>query len=125
MGPQYACQSISHLFYDNTLSQSPHHARHPYHEERQQEEDDGVAEGVAHAVVEELHPRFGPEEFRGNVQRPIREPEDEPREREPAREDIYERPDADVIVADFRYDIQHATPNGVVRNIVGTAPRYR
>ena len=53
MGPQYACQSISHLFYDNTLSQSPHHARHPYHEERQQEEDGGVAEGVAHAVVEE------------------------------------------------------------------------
>ena len=53
MGPQYACQSISHLFYDNTLSQSPHHERHPYHEERQQEEDGGVAEGVAHAVVEE------------------------------------------------------------------------
>lgn len=31
--------------------------------------DDGVAEGVAHAVVEELHAGFGPEEFRGNVQR--------------------------------------------------------
>ena len=43
----------------------PHHARHPHHEERQQEEDDSVAEGVAHTVVEELHPRFGPEEFRG------------------------------------------------------------
>ena len=47
----------------------PHHARHPRHEERQQEEDDGVAEGVAHAVVEELHPRLGPEEFRGNGHR--------------------------------------------------------
>lgn len=45
----------------------PHHARHPRHEERQQEEDDGVTEGVAHTVVEELHPRFGPEEFRGDV----------------------------------------------------------
>lgn len=33
--------------------------------------DGGVAEGVAHAVVEELHAGFGPEEFRGNVQRPI------------------------------------------------------
>ena len=33
--------------------------------------------------------------------------------------------DTNVIVADFRYDIQHATPNGVVRNIVGTAPSYR
>ena len=42
----------------------PHHVCHPRHKERQQEEDDGVAEGVAHAVVEELHPRFGPEEFR-------------------------------------------------------------
>ena len=45
----------------------PHHARHPRHEERQQEEDDGVTEGVAHTVVEELHPRFGPEEFRGRM----------------------------------------------------------
>ena len=54
----------------------PHHNRHPRHEERQQEEDDGVTEGVAHAVVEELHPRFGPEEFRGNAQRPVGEAED-------------------------------------------------
>ena len=69
-----------------TISQPPHHARHPRLEERQQEEDDGVAEGVAHAVVEELHPRFGPEEFRRHVQRTVREPEDEPREREPACE---------------------------------------
>ena len=80
----------------------PHHARHPRHEERQQEEDDGVAEGVAHAVVEKLHPRLGPEEFRRNVQCPIRETEDEPRECEPAREDIYVRPDADVVVGEFR-----------------------
>ena len=43
----------------------PHHARHPRHEERQQEEDDGVTEGVAHTVVEELHAGLGPEEFRG------------------------------------------------------------
>ena len=54
----------------------PHHNRHPRHEEQQQEEDDGVTEGVAHAVVEELHIRFGPEEFRGYVQRPVGEPED-------------------------------------------------
>ena len=80
----------------------PRNARHPRHEERQQEEDDGVTEGVAHAVVEELHPRFGPEEFRGNIQGPIRETEDEPRECEPAREDIYVRPDADVAVGEFR-----------------------
>ena len=84
----------------------PHHNRRPRHEERQQKEDDGVAEGVAHAIVEELHPRFGPEEFRGNVQGPIRETEDEPREREPAREEIYMRPDADVVVADFRYSTE-------------------
>ena len=45
----------------------PHHARHPRLEERQQEEDDGVTEGVAHAVVEELHARLGPEEFRGGM----------------------------------------------------------
>ena len=58
--------------------------------------------GVVHAVVEELHPRFGPEEFRRNVQGPIRETEDDPRECEPAREDIYVRPDADVVVGEFR-----------------------
>ena len=45
----------------------PHHNRHPRHEERQQEEDDSVAEGVTHAVVEELHAGLGPEEFRGHV----------------------------------------------------------
>ena len=89
----------------------PHHNRHPRREERQQEEDDGVTEGVAHAVVEELHPRFGPEEFRGNVQRPICEPEYEPREREPAREEIYMRPDADVAVGEFRE--QHQQPDEV------------
>ena len=32
----------------------PHHNRRPRHEERQQEEDYSVAEGVAHAVVEGL-----------------------------------------------------------------------
>ena len=80
----------------------PRNVGHPRHEERQQEEDDGIAEGVAHAVVEEFHPRFGPEEFRGNVQRPVREPEDEPREREPASEDIHVPPDADVVVGEFR-----------------------
>ena len=58
--------------------------------------------GVAHAVVEELHAGLGPEEFRGNVQRPIRETEKEPREREPARENIHVRPDADVVVDEFR-----------------------
>ena len=62
-----------------TISQPTHHVFHPRHEERQQEEDDDVAEGVAHAVVEELHAGLGPEEFRGDVQRPVREPEDEPR----------------------------------------------
>lgn len=31
--------------------------------------DDGVAEGVPHAVVEELHALLGPEEFRGNGHR--------------------------------------------------------
>ena len=80
----------------------PHHAHHPRHEERQQEEDDGVTEGVAHAVVEKLHTQFGPEEFRGNIQRPVRETENEAREREPAREDIDVRPDADVVVGEFR-----------------------
>ena len=89
----------------------PHHARHPRHEERQQEEDDGVTEGVAHAVVEELHPRLGPEEFRGNVQGPIRETENEPRECEPAREDMHVRPDADVVVGEFRQ--QHQQPDEV------------
>ena len=61
-----------------------------------------LLKGVAHAVVEKLHPRFGPEEFRGNIQRPICEPEYEPREREPAREDIDVRPDADAVVGEFR-----------------------
>ena len=64
--------------------------------------DGCVAEGVAHAVVQELHAGLGPEEFRRNVQSPIREPEDEPREREPAREGIYVRPDADVAVGELR-----------------------
>ena len=90
------------MFSCHKMSQFPHQRHRPYHEERQQEEDDGVTEGVAHAVVEKLHTRFGPEEFRGNVQRPIREPEDEPREREPAREEIYMRPDANVAVGEFR-----------------------
>ncbi|MBR3572243.1 MAG: hypothetical protein IKN99_03230 [Bacteroidales bacterium] len=49
-----------------------------------------------------MHPRLGPEEFGRQVQRPIGEPEDEPREREPAREEIYMRPDADVVVGEFR-----------------------
>ena len=79
-----------------------HHVCHPRHEERQQEEDDGVTEGVAHAVVEELHPRFGPEEFRGNVQRPIRETKNKTRERKPAREDIDVHPDADVVEGELR-----------------------
>ena len=113
MGPQYACQSISHLFYDNTLSQSPHHARHPYHEERQQEEDGGVAEGVFHAVVEELHPRFGLEEFLGNIQRPIRKTENEAREQKDTSEDIHLCSDGNGIVANFRCDIKHATPTGL------------
>ncbi len=90
------------MFSCHKMSQFPHQRHRPYHEERQQEEDDGVTEGVAHAVVKELHPRFGPEEFRGNVQRPICEPEYEPREREPAREEIYMRPNADVAVGEFR-----------------------
>ena len=89
----------------------PHHTRHPRHEERQQEEDDGVTEGVAHTVVEELHAGLGPEEFRERVQCPIRETEDEAREREPAREEIYMRPDADVAVGDFRE--QHQQPDEV------------
>ena len=38
--------------------------------------DGCVAEGVAHAVVEELHAGLGPEEFRGNIQRPVGEAED-------------------------------------------------
>ena len=80
----------------------PRHARHPRHEERQQEEDDGVAEGVAHAVVEKLHAGLGPEEFRERVQCPIRETEDEAREREPAREVIHVCSDADVVVDEFR-----------------------
>ena len=84
------------------MSQFPHQRHRPYHEERQQEEDDGVTEGVAHAVVEKLHTQFGPEEFRGNIQRPVRETENEAREREPAREDIDVRPDADVVVGEFR-----------------------
>ena len=54
---------------------------------------------------------MGPEEFRENVQGPIREPEDEAHEREPAREDIYVRPDADVAEADFRE--QHQQPDEV------------
>ncbi len=98
---------------------------HTRHEERHQEEDDRVAEGVAHAVVEELHPRFGPEEFLGNIQRPIRKTENEAREQKDTRKDIHMCSDGDGIVANFRHDIQHATPNGVVRNIVGTAPSYR
>ena len=80
----------------------PHHNSRPRREERQQEEDYSVADGVAHTVVKELHAGFGPEKFRGNIQRPIREPEDEPREREPAREDIYVRPDADIAVGELR-----------------------
>ena len=38
---------------------------HPCHEEGQEKENDGVAEGVAHAVVEEFHAGFGPEKPRG------------------------------------------------------------
>ena len=90
----------------------PHHARHPRHEERQQEEDDRVAEGVAHAVVEKLHPRFGPEEFRGNVQRPIRETKNKTREREPARENIHVCPDADVVVGEFRQQDEYSDEVG-------------
>ena len=45
----------------------PHHDRHPRHEERQQEEDDGVAEGVAHAVVEELHAGWDRKNFGGGM----------------------------------------------------------
>ena len=92
--------------------------RHNRHEERQQEEDDGVQrcamarllQGVTHAVVEELHPRLGPEEFRGDVQRPIRETEDE------AREDIYVRPDADVVVGEFRQQDEYSDEVGEREN---------
>ena len=64
---------------------------HSYHEKGQKEEDDGVAEGIAHAVVEELHTGFGPEEPRGYVEGPVGEAEDETREREDTCDDVHVR----------------------------------
>ena len=63
-------------------------------------------------AVEKLHPRFGPKEFRRHVQCPIREPEDEPRERGHPCNDIDVRPYADVAVADFRQQYQQADEGG-------------
>ena len=56
------------MFSCHKTSQPPRQRHHPHHEEGQEKEDDGVAEGVAHAVVEELHAGFGPEESRGRIE---------------------------------------------------------
>ena len=90
------------------MSQFPCQRHHPYYEKGQEKEDDGVAEGVAHAIVEELHAGFGPEEPRGNIECPVGEAEDEAHEREGARDDVHVRFYDGVPVADSRQQHQDA-----------------
>ena len=99
-------------------SQFPDQQLYSLNEKRQEKEDDGVAEGVAYAVVEEFHTGFGPEEFRGDVERPVGEAEDETREREGTRDDVHVRFYDGIPIADSRQQHQDADNVGYRRDFL-------